>query len=93
METVERIALETGKSLWGALGEVVERQLLPSRACLALKNFRELIEDARAMVEGTYADRLSSTLNAAKSPAKTAAPEAIELPELEIGDQHGFVPE
>ena len=90
METVERIALETGKSLWGAVGEVVERQLLPSRACLALKNFRELIEDARAMVEGTYADRLSSTLNAAKSPAKTAAPAAIELPELEIGDQHGF---
>ncbi|MGE5111266.1 MAG: ATP-dependent helicase [Acidobacteriaceae bacterium] len=87
METVERIALETGKSLWGAIGEVVERQLLPSRACQALKSFRELIEDARAMAGGTYADRLSSTLKSAKTPEK---PAAIELPEVEVGDQHGF---
>ena len=87
METVERIALETGKSLWGAIGEVVDRQLLPSRACQALKGFRELIEDARAMAGGTYADRLSSTLKSARAPEK---PAAIEIPEVEAGDQHGF---
>jgi DNA helicase-2/ATP-dependent DNA helicase PcrA len=91
METVERIALETGKSLWGAISECIERQLLPGRACIALKNFQEVLEDARAMAMGTYADRLTSTLQGAKAAPKTA-PAAIELPqpEPEIGEQHGF---
>jgi ATP-dependent DNA helicase UvrD/PcrA len=87
MDTVERIALETGKSLWGAVDEVITRQLLPARACQALKGFRELIEDGRAMAAGTYADRLSSTLTTPKVPEK---PAAIEIPEVEVGDQHGF---
>ncbi len=87
MDTVERIALETGKSLWGAVGEVVDRQLLPARACQALKSFRELIEDGRAMATGTYADRLSTTLT---SPKASEKPAAIEIPEVEVGDQHGF---
>lgn len=87
MDTVERIALETGKSLWGAIGEVIDRQLLPARACQALRGFRELIEDGRAMAAGTYADRLSSTLIKPKAPEK---PAAIEIPEVEVGDQHGF---
>ncbi len=90
METVERIALETGKSLWGAITECIDRQLLPARACMALKNFQEIIEDARAMAMGTYADRLSATLNGAKPAPKSAAPAAIEVPEPEIGDQHGL---
>ena len=60
IETLERLALETGRSLWGAVGEAIERQLLPARACVALRNFRDLIEDARAMAEGTYVDRLSA---------------------------------
>src|SRR6266566_1013605 len=32
LETLERVALETGASLWGALGEATRRQLLPQRA-------------------------------------------------------------
>jgi DNA helicase-2/ATP-dependent DNA helicase PcrA len=60
IETLERLALETGRSLWGAVGEAIQRQLLPARACLALRSFRDLIEDARAMAEGTYVDRLSA---------------------------------
>jgi DNA helicase-2/ATP-dependent DNA helicase PcrA len=61
IETIERLALETGLSLWGALGQAIERQLLPPRACQALRIFRELIEDARAMLAGTYAERLSQS--------------------------------
>ena len=50
METLERLALETGLSLWGAIGETIERKLLPPRALAALKSFQaSLIEDARAM--------------------------------------------
>ncbi len=52
METVEQIALESGVSLWGAIGEVIRRQLLPQRALAALKSFRSLIEDGRAMLAG-----------------------------------------
>src|SRR5438046_7408021 len=61
MEVVERVALETGLSLWGAIGECIERQLLPARALQALKSFRDLIEDARAMAAGTYGDRPRET--------------------------------
>jgi len=60
VETIERIALETGSSVWPALGEAVQRQLLPARALAAVRGFRELIEDARAMLAGTFVERLSS---------------------------------
>ena len=60
IETLESLALETGLSLWGAVGEAIRRQLLPPRACLALRNFRDLIEDAQAMLAGTYVERLSA---------------------------------
>jgi DNA helicase-2/ATP-dependent DNA helicase PcrA len=61
METVERIALETGTSLWGAIGETVGQQLLPPRALASLNGFRELIEDARAMNQGTFRERVAET--------------------------------
>jgi DNA helicase-2/ATP-dependent DNA helicase PcrA len=61
IETLERIALETGTSLWGALGEAVRRQLLPQRAVAALQSFRRLIEDGRAMLAGSYVERLEET--------------------------------
>src|SRR5881398_2053152 len=61
LEVVERIALETGLSLWGAIGECISRGLLPARALQALKSFRDLIEDARAMMAGTYASRLGES--------------------------------
>jgi DNA helicase-2/ATP-dependent DNA helicase PcrA len=61
METIEGVALETGLSLWGVIGEVIQRQLLPPRALAALKSFRDLIEDARAMQAGTFVERLDQT--------------------------------
>src|SRR3954453_18010426 len=85
MEVVERVALETGLSLWGAIGQCIEQQLLPARALQALKSFRDLIEDARAMAAGTYAERLRDTAAEAEpgrvgtgrvgtgGPARTAA--------------------
>jgi DNA helicase-2/ATP-dependent DNA helicase PcrA len=52
IETLERVALETGVSLWGAMAEAIKRQLLPQRALAALKSFKGLIEDGRAMLAG-----------------------------------------
>jgi DNA helicase-2/ATP-dependent DNA helicase PcrA len=68
METVERVALETGISLWQGIAQCIDRALLPPRALQALKSFRDLIEDARAMAAGTYVERLE----------KTSEPEAAE---------------
>ena len=61
IEMIERLALETGLSMWGAVGEAIKRQLLPARALAALKSFRELIEDGRAMLAGTFAERVEET--------------------------------
>ncbi len=67
-ETLERIALETGLSLWGAIGEVIRRELLPPRALAALKSFKGLIDDARAMYLGGFQEHLEETA----SPAEEA---------------------
>jgi DNA helicase-2/ATP-dependent DNA helicase PcrA len=78
IETLERIALETGVSLWGALGETIRRQLLPQRALAALKTFKQLIEDGRAMLAGTYVER-------APSPASEAAVRQDETAQPDSG--------
>src|SRR5204863_4402782 len=61
IDTLERLALETGLSLWGAVGEAIKRQLLPLRAVTSLKNFQQLIEDARAMLAGNFVEQLEQT--------------------------------
>jgi DNA helicase-2/ATP-dependent DNA helicase PcrA len=61
IEILERVALETGVSLWGAIGAAIRRQLLPARALATLKSFKGLIEDGRAMLAGSYVERLQET--------------------------------
>jgi len=61
VETIEQLALETGLSLWGAIGEAIQRQLLLARACSSLKSFCELIEDGRAMLAGKFVERVEET--------------------------------
>ena len=70
VETLERLSLETGMSLWSAITEAIERRLLPQRACAALKSFKDLIEDARAMLLGTFADRLTETAESHRGDAE-----------------------
>jgi DNA helicase-2/ATP-dependent DNA helicase PcrA len=65
IEMIERLALETGLSMWGAVDEAITRQLLPARALGALKSFRELIEDGRAMLAGTFVERVEETASLA----------------------------
>jgi DNA helicase-2/ATP-dependent DNA helicase PcrA len=40
--------------------ETIERQLLPARAVAALASFKEIIDDARAMLLGTFEKRLTA---------------------------------
>src|SRR5260221_13806190 len=61
LDTIERIALETGLPLWQSIRHVVRGKLLPARAVAALQNFVEIIEDARAMLFSNFTERLSET--------------------------------
>jgi DNA helicase II / ATP-dependent DNA helicase PcrA len=100
LDTLERVALETGLSLWGAIGEAIQRQLLPQRALAALKSFRDIIEDARAMLAGTYVEHLQQTAEGrpplpenvgGRAPSPVQRSEAPQIPE-ESDDQIAFDP-
>jgi DNA helicase-2/ATP-dependent DNA helicase PcrA len=69
IEMLERLALETGLSMWGAAGEAIKRELLPARALAALKSFRDLVDDGRAMLAGTFVERVEETVDAAAQSA------------------------
>ncbi|MFZ0818016.1 MAG: UvrD-helicase domain-containing protein [Candidatus Sulfotelmatobacter sp.] len=78
IDVIERLALETGLSLWGAMGEAIRRQLLPQRALEALKSFQQLIFDAQAMLSGTFAEQLEESAEAGAA-APGQRPEALSL--------------
>ncbi len=88
METVERLALETGVSMWNAIGEAIERRLLPLRALNGLKAFREIICDARAMMLGKFEDQMDATAFEIAA-SQDAPPAAIELPDENIAFEFG----
>jgi DNA helicase-2/ATP-dependent DNA helicase PcrA len=77
IDTLERLALETGLSLWGALGEAIRRQLLPPRALASLKNFQQLIVDAQAILMGTFVEQLEESERVGNSPAPKEVPQAL----------------
>jgi DNA helicase-2/ATP-dependent DNA helicase PcrA len=86
LDVIEGVALESEKSLWSAIGECVVRGLLPGRALAALKSFRDLIEDARAMLAGSYVERLKES--AGESERSAAPPDSrgrLSPRELERG--------
>ena len=81
IETLEHLALETGRSFWGAIEEAITRQLLPARAWAAIKSFRDLIQDGQAMLAGTYVERLEESsvgVPPAVEPAASPAPATAE---------------
>ncbi len=59
LETIERLALETGMSSWDAVQRVIAERLLPQRALTALEGFVRLISDARAMLTPGFAEKLA----------------------------------
>ena len=94
IDTLEHLALETGLSLWGAVGEAIRRQLLPARAVASLKSFQQLIEDARAMQAGTFAEQLIESAAASRAADGDAA-ESVEgngAPDAETNEATAFDP-
>ena len=78
IDTLERIALETGLSLWGATGEAMQRQLVPPRALASLRTFQQLIEDARSMLAGTFVEQLETDVARAPTPVQSEATDNSE---------------
>src|ERR1700728_95814 len=91
LDTLEGVALESGLSLWGALAGAIRRQLLPPRALSSLESFRQLIEDGRAMLAGTFNDPLAQSVGAGDSPAPPESrPPLSAVPQgeaLQTGDE------
>ena len=94
LETLERIALETGTSTWNAIGRALAERLLPTRACIALDTFRKLIEDARAMLAPGFAEKLTADVEQGEDVSFDVAASASEDEDtsFDFGDaeQHGL---
>src|SRR6266852_2852715 len=91
VETVERIALETGLSLRAAIGHAIQQKLLPARALAGLQNFKEIIEDARAMLTGEFETRL--TTEDTEKTQEASAPASVSAPDEQIAfDPTAFDP-
>jgi DNA helicase-2/ATP-dependent DNA helicase PcrA len=61
LETLERLALETGQSTWDALSAAIANHLLSARALSAIEPFRQIILDAQAMMDPDFAGKLSAS--------------------------------
>jgi len=59
LETLERLSLETGVSMWSAMDQAIGQKLVPGRAVAALEEFKRVIDDARAMMAGAFVERLA----------------------------------
>jgi DNA helicase-2/ATP-dependent DNA helicase PcrA len=64
LETLERLALETGGSTWESLSAAIANRLIPTRALMAVESFRQLILDAQAMMDPDFAGKLSADVAA-----------------------------
>ncbi len=67
VETMERLALETGVSTWDAMRETIAQRLVSARAIAALEGFRRMIEDARAMLHPGFAEKLERGIAATEA--------------------------
>jgi DNA helicase-2/ATP-dependent DNA helicase PcrA len=91
IDTLEQLALGSGLSMWGAIGEAVKRQLVPPRAVASLTSFQRLIEDARAMLLGTFTEQLEQTAEVTQTEAEIAT--AAEEPVTDEADATAFDPQ
>jgi DNA helicase II / ATP-dependent DNA helicase PcrA len=72
LETLERLALETGVSTWDALGAAITNRLIPNRALVAVESFRQLILDAQTMMDPDFAGKLAADVAASAESDENA---------------------
>jgi len=88
LEVLERLSLETGVSLWSAMERAIEQKLLPARAVTALREFKQIIDDARAMLGGSFVEKL-----AADTGTQQSALSNQQEPELEPSNDGSLPPQ
>jgi DNA helicase-2/ATP-dependent DNA helicase PcrA len=88
MEVLDRLSVETGMSTWAAIGHAVKDQLLPARACMALASFRRMIQDARAMLEPGFAEKLTQDVAPEAEALQPGASDSAEWEDVgfDFGD-------
>ncbi len=97
LETLERLALETGRSTWDAMAAAIRERLIPTRALMALDSFRQLILDAQAMMDPDFAGKLAADVAETESEEGdtgfsfgAAEPGADEMQETEAAPDFAF---
>ena len=79
LETLERLALETGVSTWEAIGQSIRNRLIPARASAALEGFQQLIRDAQGILDPDFASKLAADLTTDLSTLDSPALEESSL--------------
>jgi DNA helicase-2/ATP-dependent DNA helicase PcrA len=82
LETLERLALETGVSTWEAVGQAIRNRLIPARASAALESFQQLIRDAQAILDPDFASKLTADLATDLSGLDSPALEELSLDQI-----------
>ncbi len=91
LETIERMALETGSSTWDAVAAAIKSKLVPTRALLALESFRQLIVDAQAMMDPDFAGKLAAdVVESEAEDADTGFAFGAEAPAEEVVEDVSF---
>ena len=85
LETLERLALETGKSTWDATGAAIANRLIPTRALMAIEAFRQLILDAQAMMDPDFAGKLAADVRGARTQMRIRVCRGLALPGRRVG--------
>jgi DNA helicase-2/ATP-dependent DNA helicase PcrA len=75
LEVLERLSLETGMSTWGAIGRALQEHLLPQRALMALDTFRRFIQDARALLDPGFAEKLAQDILPVQESQESTVPD------------------
>jgi DNA helicase-2/ATP-dependent DNA helicase PcrA len=92
LETLERLALETGVSTWDTIAAAIANRLIPTRAAMALETFRQLILDAQAMMDPDFAGKLAADVAESQADDEDtsfgfgAEPAGDTAPGLESGE-------
>jgi len=71
LEMLEHLSLETGTSMWSGMEQSIQQKLLPARSLVALSDFKQIIEDGRAMLAGSFVQKLAA--DAASQSAQHSA--------------------
>jgi DNA helicase-2/ATP-dependent DNA helicase PcrA len=91
LETLERLALETGVSTWDAISAAIANRLIHARALLALDSFRQLILDAQAMLDLDFAGKLAADVAEMNDADTSFGFGAVETEQENKGTSHPSV--